>query len=63
LLCRAQNRKNSRLKLASCVEKTGGAVTAMTSDYMRIDVLGVGEAFDPNFANSSVVVTAADFRC
>ena len=34
----------------------------MTSDYMRIDVLGGGEAFDPNFANSSVVVTAADFR-
>ena len=34
----------------------------MTGDYMRIDVLGVGEAFDPYYANSSVVVTADGYR-
>lgn len=34
----------------------------MNSDHLRIDVLGVGEAFDPNFENSSVVVSAGDFR-
>ena len=34
----------------------------MTSDHLRIDVLGVGEAFDPNYANSSVVVTADEYR-
>lgn len=34
----------------------------MTNDPMRIDVLGVGEAFDPHFENSSVVVTADGYR-
>jgi ribonuclease BN (tRNA processing enzyme) len=34
----------------------------MDSHHLRIDVLGVGEAFDPNLENSSVVVSAAGFR-
>lgn len=34
----------------------------MASDHLRIDVLGVGEAFDPYYANSSVVVTADGYR-
>ncbi|AJD54260.1 ribonuclease BN (tRNA processing enzyme) [Thalassospira sp. MBR-102] len=34
----------------------------MSSEYMRIDVLGVGEAFDPAFENSSVVVSANGYR-
>ncbi|MCC9621349.1 ribonuclease Z [Thalassospira sp. MA62] len=34
----------------------------MTDDHLRIDVLGVGEAFDPKFENASVVVTAGGYR-